>query len=360
MNQKETTLIILGAGCSLKRYPLAKDMLTHLKDFGNTLADDAQRLRRLVNQTVDLFEQLRAKGTAPQTLDDLARLVHGGHLADNSIGTNHARNNRLVSDAKLAVAALFLSKEASAMADGLTGYRSLMNRIFSSSFGTDCRSALRNTPYRVLTFNYDRLFELAFRQYFPYDGTEAFYGPTILNSGLYQTLPERVQVDLNRFSFLKLHGSVGFYSYEDAGECHHIHRTPELVQPTPITDEEFFTPPGHGIHSNQPKPTLTVFPHEKDFLRQYPANRLPFRFYIPEVWKAARHFASRAKEIWIVGYSCPEPDFPAWSSLLAAANNCQQVVVWNPSADDICEQLRLRLPQHAKLLHSSNRTFADF
>lgn len=360
MDQKETILIILGAGCSLRRYPLSKDMVTHLRDFGNTLADDALRLRKLVNQTVDLFEQLRSKGTAPQTLDDLARLVHSGHLADNSIGANRSQNERLVNDAKLAVTALFLSREADAISDGLAGYRSLMNRIFSSSFGTDRRNTLKNTPYRVLTFNYDRLFELAFRQYFPHDGTEAFFGPTILNSGLDQGLPNQVEVDLKRFSFLKLHGSVGFYSYEHSGKCRHIHQVPDLVQPTPITDEEFFLPAGHGIYSHQPKPTLIAFPHEKDFLRENPGYQFPFRFYIPEVWKAARHFASQAREIWIVGYSCPEPDFPAWSSLLAAANSCEQVVVWNPSAEDICERLSLRLTKHANVLRASSRTFADF
>jgi hypothetical protein len=217
MNSNQTTLIILGAGCSLNRYPLAKDMLTHLKDFGANLAEDASRLRKLVNQTVNLFERLRAKGTMAQTLDDLARLVHNGQLADNGVGTNRLQNNRLVEEAKVSVAALFLSNEAEAMRDGLAGYRSLMNRIFSSQFGTDCRAALRKTPFRVLTFNYDRLFELAFRQYFPYVGTDAFYGPTVLNSGLSHVLPQQVEVDLKRFSFLKLHGSVGLYSYEEAG-----------------------------------------------------------------------------------------------------------------------------------------------
>jgi len=360
MNSGQTILIILGAGCSVSRYPLAKDMLTNLKGFGDTLADNASRLRKLVGQTVDLFERLRAKGTSAQTLDDLARLVHNGQLADNSVGTNHLQNNRLVEDAKLAVASLFLSREAEAMNDGLAGYRNLINRVFASQFGTDCRAALKNTPYRVLTFNYDRLFELAFRQYFHYDGTEAFYGPTVLNSGLYQVLPQRVEVDLNRFSFLKLHGSVGIYSYEEAGGCDHIHQVPDLVQRTPITDEEFFVPAGHGIHSNKPKPTLIVFPHEKDFLTDYPGNRFPFRFYIPEVWKAARHFASQAKEIWLVGYSCPEPDFPAWSSLISTAKNCQQVVVWNPSADEICERLKLRLPNQAKLFQGANRSFGQF
>ena len=358
--QRETTLIILGAGCSLNRYPLAKDMLAHLKQFGDGLGPKASRLRKLLEQTVELFDRLHAKGAIAQTLDDLARIVHSGYLADNTVGNNRMENDRLVEDAKVAVAAMFLSKETEAMKDGLAGYSSLMKRIFPSSSGTDSRLTLKNTPYRVLTFNYDQLFELAFRQYFPYDGTEAFYGPTVLNSGLYQALPQRVEVDLNRFSFLKLHGSVGLHSYEEAEGCDHKHQIPDLVQPTPITDEEFFLSGGYGIRSNKPKPTLIVFPHEKDFLRDYPGNHFNFRFYIPVVWKAARHFASQAKEIWVIGYSCPEPDFPGWSSLFDAASSCEQIVIQNLSADKICERLRFRLPKHAKLFKSFQRSFEDF
>ena len=355
----ETTLIILGAGCSRNRYPLAKDMLAHLKQFSEGLGTNASRLRTLVEQTVELFDKLHAKGIMAQTLDDLARIVHNGQLADNNLGTNHIKNNRLVADAKVAVAALFLSKETEAMKDGLTGYRTLMNRVFASNFGTDYRVALKNTPYRVLTFNYDRLFELAFRQCFPYDGTEAFYGPTVLNSGLYYVMPQKVEVDLSRFAFLKLHGSVGLYSYEEGNGCDHLHEIPNLVQPRPITDEEFFLAGGYGLHSNKPKPTLIVFPHEKDFVRDYPGNHFPFRFYIPEVWKAARYFASQAKEIWILGYSCPEPDFAAWHSLFTAATDCQQIVIQNPSAAKMCERLKARMPAHAHLFKPVAHCFED-
>ena len=172
-----------------------------------------------------------------------------------------------------------------------------------------------------------------------------------------QVFPEEVEVDLNRFSFLKLHGSVGLYSYEKAGGCEHPHLIPDPPQAIPITDEAFFVPQGNSIYSNKPKPTLIVFPHEKDFLRDYPPDRFPFRFYIPEVWNAARFFAAQAKEILIVGYSCPEPDFPAWSSLLEAAENCQQIVVVNKSANPICERLRMRLPKLAELFKPCEQLF---
>lgn len=363
-SSSEVRLFILGAGCSLRRYPLAKNMLEHLKDFNESLTNNAGavRLRRLVHQTVNLFERLRERGAVAQTLDDLAWLVHQGTLADNSLGTNHLENDRLVQEAKTAVAAMFLAKEAEAVNDGLIGYRNLLRHVFPTDLGTDYRLALRRTPNRVVTFNYDRLFELAFRVHFPsYDSTDAPYCPAVLNSGLYQALPRRVEVDLNRFSYLKLHGSVGLYSYEEAGECAHRQDTPDPTRPVPITDEKFFVPPGQGIHSNKATPALVVFPHEKDFLNNYADNQLPYRFYIPEVWKAAHHFASQAKEIWIVGYSCPKPDFSAWSSLLTGAAKCRRIVVWDPCAKEICEKrIKPRLPNLAKLLDPVDGCFEEF
>ncbi len=104
-----------------------------------------------------------------------------------------------------------------------------MRRIFPSTNGTGWREALKNTEYRVLTFNYDRLFELALRQHFSIDVTEAFYGPTVLNSGLYQVVPQLAEVDLTRFSLLKLHGSVGVYSHERYGDCEHLHSIPDAA-----------------------------------------------------------------------------------------------------------------------------------
>src|SRR5206468_150621 len=149
-----------------------------------------------------------------------------------------------------------------------TGYRGLMRRIFPSTNGTGWREALKKTEYRVLTFNYDRLFELALRQHFSIDLTEAFYGPTLLNSGLYQVVPQLAEVDLYRFSLLKLHGSVGVYSHERYGHCEHLHSVPDTAQPPAITDDQFFFRSDHRLRPNQPNPPLIVFPHEKDLDRK--------------------------------------------------------------------------------------------
>src|SRR5437879_3430873 len=97
---------------------------------------------------------------------------------------------------------------------------------------------------------------------------------------------------------------------------HDYHGIPDPMKAVPITDDEFIFDNRHGIYSNSPKPSLIVFPHEKDHLKEYPGNILPFRFYIPEIWRAAREFMAKADEVWIIGYSVPEADWPPLEPLL--------------------------------------------
>lgn len=355
------TLLILGAGCSVGYgYPCAKDMVSQLKEFAATLGEGCLRLRQLVHQTIGTFDRLQAAGAHAQTLDDLAWLVHQGKLADRSSPAGRLHNYHLVDVAKVVVAALFLFKESEAAKTGLPAYRTLLRRILSSDCGTDFRSAANKTPYRVLTFNYDRLFELAYSQHFEVDRSQAFYGPTGLNSGLFQIVPEQVEVDRTRFSFLKLHGSVGIYGHDDGGECQHIHTVPDPANPVPLKDERFFYPDDHPLYRGKPNPPLIVFPHEKDHLREYPSNRFSYRVYIPEIWAAAREFAAQAHRIQIIGYSCPEPDLPALRSLIEAAVNCEHIVIQNPvCANAICDRMKMRFPRQAELFKPYDASFED-
>jgi hypothetical protein len=185
---------------------------------------------------------------------------------------------------------------------------------------------------------------MAFRQHFKVDPTLAFYGQLLLNSGLYPLAPEKVEIDTSRFSLLKLHGSVGFSSIEEYGQCNHYHLTPDLLQPVPIADETFFFGDGHGIYSNRVKPSLIVFPHEKNHLKEYPGNKLPFRTYIPQIWDTARTFLSDAEEIQIIGYSAPEPDWGAFGNLLRAAERCTRIIVKDLQPAKVCHNLNELLP----------------
>lgn len=334
-------------------------MVSELKNYADTIENECPRLHTLVVSTVETFERLHALGAPAQTLDDLAWLVHQGKLGDNRDPAKESANFRLVEVAKVAVAGLFLSKEGEASKSGLAGYRTLMRRVLGPQFGGYYQLAARKSPYRVLTFNYDRLFELAYRQHFDVDLSQAFYGPTGLNSGIFTVMPEQIEVDLERFSFLKLHGSVGVYSYDRHGHCDHRHSIPDPALPPMMKDDLFFYPKDHHLRPGQPNPPLIVFPHEKDFLRDYPGNQLSYRVYIPTIWKAAHHFAAQANQIEIIGYSCPEPDFSALQSLIEAASGCERVVVHNPRANAICSRLRNRMPRHAKLFEPFEGTFED-
>jgi predicted ester cyclase len=345
-----STLIILGAGCSLNSgYPVANDMFPRLAEFRDSLGNEAVKLRRLVTDTPRVVAKLREQGESVGTLDTLARLIHESH----AFGQTMRQRSHFVVAAKISVAALFLFLEPEAVRKGLPGYRKLLMRIFPDIPKVGFRRATQLSRHRVLTFNYDRLFELAFRQYFPdFDGTEALYYKTVLNSSLSLVDSGNLDIDLNRFSFLKLHGSAGLYGFSEqiypsakSGNVEHIHSIPDPKSPIPITDAEFFYPKDDPIHSGKPKPVLITFPHEKDHLKKYPSNLLSFKDYIPKIWEAAHDFACQAEEIHIVGYSCPAADAQALEKLFAAAKICRRYLIENPSPGDVCQRLHSLLPK---------------
>src|ERR1035437_4022658 len=283
-----STLIILGAGCSLQSgYPLAKVMFPRLAEFRDLLGKEAVKLRACVTQTLDLVEKLRKKGDSVETLDTLARLLHDGRADERAGGNMMVERNRLVVDAKVSVAALFLFLEREAVQKKLPGYRQLLIRVFPDIPKVGFQRAIELSRHRILTFNYDRLFELAFRQYFPdLEGREDLYCSTVLNSGFSLQKPRKLEIGQNKFSFLKLHGSSACYGFsseqfpsqKNGRVVHHL-KIPDPKSPIPITDAEFFYPEDlpDRIRSGKPKPILITFPHEKDHLKHYRRNLFPFK-----------------------------------------------------------------------------------
>jgi len=308
-------------------------------------------LRKITTKTLDLAEKLRKQGELVETLDTLARLLHDGKAG----GETMQQRNYHVIGAKVSVAALFLFLEREAIHKKLPGYRQLLKRFFPDVPKVGFRRAIELSPHRILTFNYDRLFELAFRQYFlDFDGTEALYCPTVLNSGLHLVDPKNLEIDLNKFSFLKLHGSAGFYGISEQiypskenGHVEHIHSIPDPKSLVTINDNEFFyaIDPADRIHSGKPKPVLITFPHERYHLNQFPSNLSAYKDYTPAIWGAAHSFVSQAEEINIIGYSCPDADAKAVSSLLAASKNCRRITIENISPGDVCLRLYNLLPK---------------
>lgn len=158
-----TKVYILGAGCSAGfGYPLGNGFVQALDSFGQTLtAPDKQQVKRAVERTVEL---LQSRSIA--TLDELVARVNDGVFDEGShsfVQKEQKREERIY-EAKIATVALFLSLEPAALKTGLASYSNLLREILP---GHDhWMRRLETTSHRILSFNYDRLFEMAFLQLF--------------------------------------------------------------------------------------------------------------------------------------------------------------------------------------------------
>ena len=340
----EKTVIIMGAGCSFAYgYPLAHQTLDYLQKFAQELegSDEHAQVHNCVLETIDLFGRYREENEALRTLDQLVDAIHSASRSNPRDPTADARADRCVNKAKIAVAALFMSREKAAIGTGLEGYRKLLNCIFGKGSGRYYRPGEMGADYAVFSFNYDRLFELAFLRMFTSQNL-AFYGPDVLNSGLYESRDELQPIHLDRFALLKLHGSVSFRTNEFIGFRHEGHR-PQIDREDNYGDTRFFAPCDLRGRS-EIHPPLIVFPHEQPFLMDYPNGKFDHREYTPHVAVAAGKFAAGATEIWILGYSCPSEDSDEISDVLSNATRCRRILIYDPKPDVV----RQRIVRHLR------------
>jgi len=341
---------ILGAGCSAGQppenpgYPLARDFLLALKNYGESLNDkeNCNQLKSCVEGSIALLQQ-----EAAQTLDTLtARLGTEAHDLSNGL-TMQARRGleRKIRDAKIATYALFMDLEKRARETGLHRYHNFLDELFGNV--TNWSQASQKSKFSVLTFNYDRLFEMAFISRFRCDTkTCCLYGGSLLNSGMDYVSGSGIAVASNRFAFLKLHGSVGIRAREEMGHdgpCHYTsYDGPPGENSKTINDEMFFARANNpDPYDRDPEP-LIVFPHEKPFVANGTNTLLSFRGYIEPIWNHARQLVSEATEVWAVGYRFAPIDRADVLGLLRSAHNCKKIVVQNrkESVDEICESLK--------------------
>lgn len=335
---------ILGAGCSAGQppespgYPLAREFVTALEDFGNRLDGklDCNRLKSCIDGSVTLLRR-----EATQTLDALAaRLGAEAHDLGNGLTTaDRKHRHRQIDDAKIATAALFMDLEQKAKATGLPRYQDFLDEFFGNA--TYWSQASKNSKCCVLTFNYDRLFEMAFISRFkPDTSTSCLYGKSLLNSGMDFVNDEcNIKVAPDRFAFLKLHGSIGIRARNEEGYNRPFLYTYYDGLPAGtehvLNDDRFV--------AGNPE-SLIVFPHEKSFVAPGTKTLLSFRDYIAPVWEQAHQLVAEASEIWAIGYRFAPMDRDDVLGLLKSAQNgnCKRLVVRNrkESVDEICERLK--------------------
>ncbi len=306
-----TKVYILGAGCSIcGGYPAAKDVAAGLQKFAEQLsATEAPKLKTCVEQTCALLTQHKV-----ETIDALAKI-----LGDNERDT--------VKAAKIAMSAYFFSLEDESVHRAYPKYAAFFDELFR--YGENPTPSLEDrikaTPCRVLTYNYDRLFERAFIKWAEREdpSIESIREGIIpfLNSGLGS--PQKIKIVTGQFSFLKLHGGIGQSHRSGDPNFDHLY-WPPLDKPIPaeLTNDNYYQRKGR----ESDEPTI-IFPNEKRNPDE-PNGGALFKGYL-EIWKEARKFCTHATEIHIVGYSVQAIDYFWFKTLLKNTPSDARIIIRN-------------------------------
>lgn len=320
-------LLVLGAGASHSAgYPLTNEMVNTLESFANQLPED-KKCGKLKKAAETLVGDMRQSKTS--TLDEYARQL----LDPSDVDAKNYREK--CEPAKRIIAAYFRWFEPLAMTR-MGSWKKLIQEILPYN-------CLRNTTtcsWRVMSFNYDRVFEMAVKETYP----EFFYldrlkhHPRSLNSepksldnilNMYQSelgnLPESPKDD--RFTLLKMHGSI----------CYRGSLTPHPTGVNPPQDswgagsplqkqevcDEFLLPENKEIFEH------IAFPWDAD---TRPTTNKHLTGWCQLMDEAARKLMSRVIQIKVIGYSLPSLNELRFTELIQlATNSCRCVEVIEPS-----------------------------
>jgi SIR2-like domain len=336
-------VIILGAGCSHKYgYPLGARLGEQLQEFRASIPKGCDRIHKAVRSTVALLADRQA-----DTLDQLAKSFedefHSWRKKEGSIVWTPADQERekladnQILDAKIATAALFLDREDEARKTGLQGYKRLISYLFG---GSPWEVGVNASDCAVLTFNYDRLFEIAFCNYFKDFDLEQcdLHEERALNTGFKDwgsSGYERIEPSKERFCFLKLHGSAGWWVKKQAGSNLLTRRYCANAR-TPITLQDIEECFRENAPNNSPWEPLIAFPHEKHrFVNENPGD-FPQGPYVTKIWEHAASILKDAKQVKVVGYSFnPIDSRDMVDKLLSQATACERMVIQNTDVDGV-------------------------
>ena len=306
-----TKVYILGAGWPVcGQYPLASQAANGLDTFSKASLkhDKAVKLRGCAERTCELLSK-----HGRDTIDALAKVLGDA-------------NRVAIKEAKIAMSVFFFGLEDDAVKLANPSYAAFFDELFR--YGENPSPSLlervEKTPCRVLTFNYDRLFERTFIEWAKREepGNEEI--AQILNEFLNMGMGNGHDVEIkpNRFSLLKLHGGIGQFNRDgprDLGNTSHLY-WPEFGQPIPpFDDEQYYQRQGYKTN----EPTI-IFPHEKQ-----DGDKSSFQGYDSKVWKQARDFCKLATEIQILGYSIQSIDYFWFKSLLREVKADARIVLRN-------------------------------
>lgn len=338
-------VIVLGAGASVPYgCPAARDVLKGMSLFADALKTNPW-LQGVVRRTVDLMGR-----SGSSTCDEFVYKALSGNIDEILRSVNQkvpviGLRYGAVNEAKIATNALFLSLESTALASGLRGYKDLITEIIASS--DPLPNALRSSEYRVLSFNYDRLFEHAFKGFCNALSTSPFYGPSLLNAGLPAEYCYSLQFK-EGFSFLKLHGSAGMIACDDVVGCGVEYKSGErsIRDGAPIGFNENDYIEQRGDKMVRIAEPLIAFPYEKDHILKGKQSELRFKDYIEKVWNQAGDIMRHASHVRFIGFSFAPMDKTWVDHLIAGLAPGTPVIIQNlpQVADQLCAKFRLDYP----------------
>ena len=345
---KEARVFILGAGCSTEcGYPLGSGFTTELEEFLREIPDECPRIKQSVTATADLFRNLPRVETIDQLAARIERDLSDWKRQRGSIvvGAEYLERDKLAArqilDAKIATCAMFLLKEAEALETGLPRYRQFITEVFG---GPPWKNAVTETDCHVLTFNYDRLFEISllnsFEDFNP--ETSFLYGEDALNSGfLLDGDCHRVSPKLGRFSFLKLHGSVGWWVAPKRGRDQRYSPSVPSKAMSLEQIEKSIPKECGGPFGWEP---LLAFPHERQASQEYFDQRgessgYGWAPYIHALWQHAASVVADATAIRVIGYSFNPIDSRYMVNELLSKATCDKIVIQNKDVETVRKNL---------------------
>jgi len=344
--KKQTRVFILGAGCSADYgYPLGVSLLTELRNFLQEVPADCPTVKKHVVETVSLL------ATRPniQTLDQLAQRIdldldswkkqRNSFMVDAEYLNKERAADKQILDAKIATSVMFEAKEEKARATGLAGYMRLIDLVLG---GQPWQNAVAESDGYILTFNYDRLFEVAFQDYcnWPESNADCVYEKSVLNAGFDARewdgfgFKSFQPVD-GRFCFLKLHGAAGWWIQES--KRGKLYWPGQPVKKFSFQDREGML---KKIENGQSKwEPLIAFPHER---QRSASGKTKFTWdaYLRTAEKSAAQVLAKATEVRIIGYSfAPIDSRSVVGSFLSKIPQQAKVIVQNPDVETVKARL---------------------
>jgi hypothetical protein len=332
-----TIVTVLGAGASRgSGFPLADDFFPRVKAWGDSLGEDCRQLRRVIDYVVR-----RAQELGCFTPDDLAFRMYQTRYSENrNVAGALLYYGRIVTDA------FFLHIERQVTTSSMQPFKDYWHEVIGP-YSHNWRTGIPRTKHRLVTFNYDRVAELAFCRYFPEIANNGLdlYGLNMLNTG-FSDWRSGLQFGDKSFCFLKLHGSVGIQLGRNEPlaffDQHFFHHAKHLGTDTPVlNDDLYFEPVSNQDDMPRRKfSPLVAFPVDKQHVESG-GSEYNFKDYIDAVGAKARQVFTEAERIEIIGYSFRSPDKRWLVSLLQAASQARKFII-NPHARSICQDLEHR------------------